>query len=82
MRQQIQLHSAGGREEQARALKRFSDTLNSALANLTESNAQRMLEVRATLEHKIRDLQTTTPSAWKRCARPSTKSCTRRWKRA
>nr|WP_314543922.1 DNA recombination protein RmuC [uncultured Massilia sp.] len=58
MRQQIQLASQGGREEQARALKRFSDTLNGALANLTESNAQRMLEVRATLEHKIRDLQT------------------------
>jgi DNA recombination protein RmuC len=57
MRQQIQLHAAGGREEQARALKRFADTLNGALANLTESNAQRMLEVRATLESKIRDLQ-------------------------
>jgi DNA recombination protein RmuC len=57
MRQQIQLNSQGGREEQARALKRFSDTLNGALANLTESNAQRLLEVRATLEHKIRDLQ-------------------------
>ncbi|MFL6635131.1 MAG: DNA recombination protein RmuC, partial [Massilia sp.] len=57
MRQQIQLNSQGGREEQARALKRFSDTLNGALANLTESNAQRMLEIRATLEAKIRDLQ-------------------------
>ena len=58
MRQQIQLNAAGGREEQARALKRFADTLNTSLATLTESNAQRMLEVRATLEHKIRDLQT------------------------
>jgi DNA recombination protein RmuC len=57
MRQQIQLNSQGGREEQACALKRFSDTLNGALANLTESNAQRMLEIRATLESKIRDLQ-------------------------
>jgi DNA recombination protein RmuC len=57
MRQQIQLQSAGGREEQARALKRFADSMNGALANLTESNAQRMLEVRATLENKIRDLQ-------------------------
>jgi DNA recombination protein RmuC len=26
MRQQIQLHAAGGREEQARALKRFADS--------------------------------------------------------
>jgi DNA recombination protein RmuC len=58
MRQQIQLHAAGGREEQARALKRFADTLNQALGALTESNAQRMLEVRSTLETKIRDLQT------------------------
>jgi DNA recombination protein RmuC len=57
MRQQIQLNAAGGREEQARALKRFADTLNTSLATLTESNAQRMLEVRATLESKIRDLQ-------------------------
>jgi DNA recombination protein RmuC len=58
MRQQIQLQSAGGREEQARSLKRFADSMNSALTGLTESNAQRMLEVRATLEAKIRDLQT------------------------
>jgi DNA recombination protein RmuC len=58
MKQQIQLHAAGGREEQARALKRFADTLNQALGTLTESNAQRMLEVRTTLETKIRDLQT------------------------
>jgi DNA recombination protein RmuC len=57
MRQQIQLHAAGGREEQALALKRFADTLNQSLATLTESNAQRMLEVRGTLETKIRDLQ-------------------------
>jgi DNA recombination protein RmuC len=58
MRQQMQLHATGGREEQARSLKRFADTLNQALATLTESNAQRMLEVRGTLETKIRDLQT------------------------
>jgi len=57
MRQQMQLQSSGGREEQARALKRFADTLQQTLGNLTESNAQRMLEVRNTLETKIRDLQ-------------------------
>jgi DNA recombination protein RmuC len=57
MRQQIQLHSASGREEQARSLKRFADTLQQTLGTLTESNAQRMLEVRATLETRIRDLQ-------------------------
>jgi DNA recombination protein RmuC len=57
MRQQMQLQSSSGREEQARALKRFADTLQLTLSNLTESNAQRMLEVRGTLETKIRDLQ-------------------------
>ncbi|NNG22689.1 DNA recombination protein RmuC [Telluria aromaticivorans] len=57
MRQQMQLQSSSGREEQARALKRFADTLQQTLSNLTESNAQRMLEVRGTLETKIRDLQ-------------------------
>jgi DNA recombination protein RmuC len=57
MRQQMQLHSASGREEQARSLKRFADTLQQTLSTLTESNAQRMLEVRSTLETKIRDLQ-------------------------
>ncbi|SFC84030.1 DNA recombination protein RmuC [Massilia yuzhufengensis] len=57
MRQQMQLQSSSGREEQARSLKRFADTLQQTLANLTESNAQRMLEVRGTLETKIRDLQ-------------------------
>jgi len=57
MRQQIHLASISGREEQSVSLKRFADTLNQTLASLTESNAQRMLEVRATLETKIRDLQ-------------------------
>jgi len=57
MRQQMQLQSSSGREEQARSLKRFADTLQLTLTNLTESNAQRMLEVRGTLESKIRDLQ-------------------------
>ena len=58
MRQAITLQAKAGREEQSVALKRFGDTLNQVLSNLTESNAQRMSEVRATLEAKIRDLQT------------------------
>jgi DNA recombination protein RmuC len=58
MRQAIALQAQAGREEQAVALKRFGDTLNQTLNTLTESNAQRMAEVRATLEAKIRDLQT------------------------
>ncbi|HEV2611298.1 MAG TPA: DNA recombination protein RmuC [Noviherbaspirillum sp.] len=58
MRRAITLQAQAGREEQAGALKRFGDTLNQSLTVLTESNAQRMSEVRATLESKIRDLQT------------------------
>ena len=57
MRQQIHLAASSGREEQSLALKRFADTMNQTLATLTESNAQRMLEVRATLEARIKDLQ-------------------------
>ncbi|HZV64480.1 MAG TPA: DNA recombination protein RmuC, partial [Telluria sp.] len=57
MRQQIHLQSISGREEQSQTLKRFADTLNQTLSTLTESNAQRMLEVRATLEARIKDLQ-------------------------
>ncbi|MES2025160.1 MAG: DNA recombination protein RmuC [Pseudomonadota bacterium] len=58
MRQAITLQAQTGREEQATALKHFGDTLNQTLTTLTESNAQRMAEVRATLEAKIKDLQT------------------------
>jgi DNA recombination protein RmuC len=57
MRQQIHQASSSGREEQAVTLKRFADTMNRTLSALTESNAQRMLEVRATLEARIKDLQ-------------------------
>ena len=57
MRQQIHLAGSSGREEQALALKRFADTMSLQLSTLTESNAKRMGEVRATLEEKIRDLQ-------------------------
>jgi len=51
-----QAHS--GREEQSLSLARFAEGMNRNLASLTESNAQRMLEVRSTLESKIRELQT------------------------
>jgi DNA recombination protein RmuC len=57
MRQQIHLTGISGREEQSLTLGRFGETLNQGLTNLTESNARRMLEVRATLEEKIKDLQ-------------------------
>jgi len=58
MRLAIGAQAQAGREEQATALKNFGDTLNQTLSTLTESNAQRMAEVRATLEAKIKDLQT------------------------
>jgi DNA recombination protein RmuC len=57
LRQQSMLAASSGREEQAVALKRFADTLQRNLAALAESHSQRMSEVRATLETKIRDLQ-------------------------
>ena len=57
MRLAIMQQGQHGREEQAAALQRFGDTLNQTLATLTESNALRMAEVRATLETKIKDLQ-------------------------
>ena len=50
MRRQLQAQGLVGREEQSRGLKQFAGSMNQALARLTESNAARMQEVRATLE--------------------------------
>jgi DNA recombination protein RmuC len=58
MRQAMLAQAKSARDEQAQSLTRFGDTINQSLLALTESNAQRMGEVRATLESKIRDLQT------------------------
>ncbi|WP_426190262.1 DNA recombination protein RmuC [Massilia sp. DWR3-1-1] len=57
MRHHIAQQGASGREEQAATLKRLADTLAHSLHTLNESNARRMLEVRATLESKIGELQ-------------------------
>ncbi|WP_409032413.1 DNA recombination protein RmuC [Janthinobacterium sp. CG_23.3] len=57
MRAQSQAQAQGGREEQSAGLARFGEAMNQALLHLTQSNAQRLLEVRATLESKIGDLQ-------------------------
>jgi DNA recombination protein RmuC len=57
LRRQLEAQGLVGRDEQARSLKLFADSMNQNLARLTESNAQRMQEVRATLEAKIKDLQ-------------------------
>lgn len=57
MRQAMLLQAQAGREEQSGSLQRFGDTIHQSLTTLTESNAQRMAEVRATLEVRIKDLQ-------------------------
>jgi len=57
MRQSIAAQAQAGRDEQSASLKRFGDTLQQSLATMSESNAQRMAEIRGTLETKIRDLQ-------------------------
>ncbi|MFS2004326.1 DNA recombination protein RmuC [Duganella sp. CT11-25] len=57
MRRQLEAQGLVGRDEQGRSLKQFADSMNLTLARLTESNAARMQEVRATLEAKIKDLQ-------------------------
>ncbi len=58
MRQAMMTQAQSAREEQSVTLGRFGESLQQALATLTESNAQRMAEVRATLEEKIQALQT------------------------
>jgi DNA recombination protein RmuC len=57
MRRQLEAQGLVGRDEQGRSLKQFADSMNQTLTRLTESNAARMQEVRATLEAKIKDLQ-------------------------
>lgn len=57
MRQALTLQGQSAREELGVSLKHFADTLNQSLSSMTESNAQRMIEIRATLEQKIQQLQ-------------------------
>lgn len=57
MRQTLLQQALNDREEQAASLRRFGDLLNQSISALTESNAQRMTEIRGTLEAKIKDLQ-------------------------
>ncbi|PTU31647.1 DNA recombination protein RmuC [Stenotrophobium rhamnosiphilum] len=47
----------GGRRETAEGLQRFAGSLTQQLSALTESNAQRMNEMRVTLEGKLKDIQ-------------------------
>ncbi len=48
----------GGRSESAQALQQFGDTLVRQLSVLTEAQAQRMLELRGSVETRLRELQT------------------------
>ena len=57
VRQNLQHQSQAARDEQAAALKRFGDTLNQQLAQLSESIDRRFSEVRATLEQKLKDIE-------------------------
>jgi DNA recombination protein RmuC len=51
------LQSQHARDEQSSALKRFGDTLNAQLAQMSESNDRRLGEVRATLEARLKDIE-------------------------
>jgi len=51
------LQSQHARDEQGNALKRFGDTLTQQLAQLAESNDRRLVEVRATLEARLKDIE-------------------------
>ena len=47
-----------GREEGANALRRFGDQLQQQLVVLTQSNEQKLTEVRNTLEARLKDIET------------------------
>jgi DNA recombination protein RmuC len=47
-----------GREETANTLRRFGDQLQQQLTLLTQSNEQKLAEVRATLEARLKDIET------------------------
>ncbi len=57
VRGNLQQQAQTARDEQAAALKRFGDTLNQQLAQLSESIDRRFNDVRATLEQKLKDIE-------------------------
>jgi DNA recombination protein RmuC len=57
VRGDIAQHARIGRDEQGLSLKRFGDTLNQQLAQMSESNERRLADVRATLEQKLKDIE-------------------------
>ncbi|MBU9630098.1 DNA recombination protein RmuC [Burkholderia multivorans] len=58
MRDSMLRHAQQAREEQTAALRLFGDTLHRQLTQLTEANDRRIGEVRATLEQRLKDIET------------------------
>lgn len=58
LRDAVQTDARANREESAAALKRFADGMQQQLITLTEANERKLSEIRATLESKLKDLQT------------------------
>jgi DNA recombination protein RmuC len=58
IRDGAELHARRSREEQGASLQRFADTLVGQVGQLQQSNDQRLVEVRATLESRLRDIET------------------------
>ncbi|GBH24953.1 DNA recombination protein RmuC [Burkholderia vietnamiensis] len=58
MRESVQRQAQQAREEQTVARRLFGDTLNRPLTQLTEANDRRIGEVRATLEQRLKEIET------------------------
>ena len=54
----LRTDARAGREETANTLRRFGDQLQQQLTLLTQSNEQKLAEVRATLEARLKDIET------------------------
>lgn len=54
----LRIDARTGREETANTLRRFGDQLQQQLTLLTQSNEQKLAEVRATLEARLKDIET------------------------
>jgi DNA recombination protein RmuC len=55
--ERLRSDARGGREETANTLRRFGDQLQQQLSLLTQSNEQKLGEVRATLEARLKDIE-------------------------
>ncbi|WP_454872407.1 DNA recombination protein RmuC [Paraburkholderia xenovorans] len=58
VRHSLQAQAQQARDEQGRSLKQFGDTLSLQLGQLTEANDRRFAEVRATIEQRLKDIET------------------------